>query len=196
MEDELIKIWQSSSNQERIKFEKSKLILELKSSLGRLHRWWKYLELVEVISATIGILLFVFIAFWVPFVLSKIASVFIIVCLLYLLYKLHGIQKFKPSDLEHDYSQYLIKTKTYLLVQKRLIETSLYWYILPCLLGVVLFVLGVKDVPIIHMIIIFIIVSLFGIYSYFLNHRRVRNEINPRIEKVNTLIEELKDLEL
>ena len=37
IEDELIKIWQSSSNQERVKFEKSKLMIELQLSLKRLN---------------------------------------------------------------------------------------------------------------------------------------------------------------
>jgi len=33
IEDELIKLWQTSSNAEHIKFEKSKLMIELQSSL-------------------------------------------------------------------------------------------------------------------------------------------------------------------
>jgi MFS family permease len=193
MEDELIKIWQSSSKQERIKFEKSKLMIELQSSLGRLHRWWKYLELVEVISAIIGILLFVFIAFWIPFVLSKIASVFIVICLIYLLFRLYGIHRFKPNDLNHNYLEYLKKSKAYLIVQKKLIETSIYWYILPCLSGVMLFLLGVDNVPFRILSIMFLLVVFFGVFSYYLNRRRVKNEINPRLAKVEELLEELKE---
>lgn len=192
MEDELIKIWQSSSKQEYIKFEKSKLILELQSSLGRLNRWWKYLELVEVISAIIGILLFVIIAFWVPFTLSKVASVFIVVCLIYMLFRLRGIHRFKPSDLDENYLEYLHKSKSYLIIQKNLIETSLYWYVLPCLFGVMLFIFGVDNVPLGFLTFMFLLVVFFGVTSYYINKRRVKNEINPRITKVEELIEELK----
>ena len=51
IEDELIKIWQSSSNEERIKFEKSKLMIELQSSLDRLNRRWKFGVRVEIVAA-------------------------------------------------------------------------------------------------------------------------------------------------
>ncbi len=63
IEDELIKIWQSSSKQELIKFEKSKLMIELQSSLNRLHRWWKYLELSETLLAVFGVLLSILLLF-------------------------------------------------------------------------------------------------------------------------------------
>ena len=126
IEGELVKIWQSSNNQERVKFEKSKLIIELQSSLGRLHRWWKFLELVEVISVIIGILSFVFVAYWVPFTASKIASVLIIIFLINILIRVLGINKFRPSDFEENYLEYLKKTRQYLEVQKKLLETSVY----------------------------------------------------------------------
>lgn len=83
IEDELIKIWQSSSNQERLKFKKSKLMIELQASLGRLHRWWKYIERVNVISALVTIPPFIFAIYWAPFTSMKIASALVIVWAIY-----------------------------------------------------------------------------------------------------------------
>ncbi len=193
IEDELIKIWQSSSSQERIKFDKSKLMIELQSSLGRLHRWWKYLELVEVISATIGILSFVFIAYWVPFTSSKIASVLIIIWLVNLLIRLLGIKKFKPSDLEENYLKYLKKYREYLEIQKNLLESYNYWGAIPMYPIFFLFLVGPWEITSKRylIIIIYLAMVVMQIYGYFLNKRRVKTEINPRIERVDELIKEL-----
>ena len=194
IEDELIKIWQSSSNQERLKFEKSRSIIELDSSLERLHRWWKYLELVEVISVIIMILSFAFIAYHAPFTATKIASVLIIIFGINILIKVLGIKKFKPSDLEKNYLEYLNKTKEYLESQKKLLETAVYWVFLPIYPILLLFFIGFWHITAqrYFIVIIYLVAIGIGIYGYFLNKKRVKNEINPRIARVNKLIKELK----
>ena len=52
IEDELVKIWQSSPNQERVKFEKSRLMIDVQSSLDRLHRFVKYRDLMDTMIKT------------------------------------------------------------------------------------------------------------------------------------------------
>lgn len=194
IEDELIKIWQSSNNQERIKFETSKLMIELQSSLGRLHRWWKYLELVEVISVIIGILSFVIIAYWVPFTTSKIASVLIIIFNINILIQLLSIKKIRPSDLEENYFEYLKMTKKYLEAQKRLLKTAVYWVVLPIYPILLLFFIGPWEISSTRylIVVIYLVAIGMGIYGYFLNKKRVRNEIAPRIDRIDELIKELK----
>ncbi|WP_024769497.1 hypothetical protein [Aquimarina macrocephali] len=195
IEDELISIWQSSSNQERLKFEKSKLMLELQSSLGRLHRWWKYIERVNIISALITILAFMFIVYWAPYISMKIASVLVIVWSIYVGIRMSGVKKLKPSDLEENYLQYLEKTKVYLLAQKKMLETSLNWSILTIYLIVPLFFVGIWEKPLARYIGVGAFLALVGvgIYEYYLSKRRVKNEIIPRINRIDELIESLEE---
>ena len=194
IEDELIKIWQSSSNQERVKFEKSKLMIELNSSLGRLHRWWKYMEFFEVALAIFGILVGVFVIFKIPFVLIKIAIVLIILIAIYLIFKYIGVRGFKPSDLEENYLDYLKKNKQYLEVQKKFLKTYVYWGILPVYPIMLLCNIAVwEKVPVEFILFNNVAAIVIGIYGYFLNKKRVKNEINPRIASVDELINELKE---
>ncbi|MBT8184123.1 MAG: hypothetical protein KJN76_04740 [Eudoraea sp.] len=195
MEDELIRIWQKSANQERIKFEKSKLMIELKSSLVRLHKWWKYLELIEVSSIIIGILSFIFVFDFVPYTTSKIASVFIIIFLINILIRLLGIKKFKPSESEENYLEYLKKTKDYLGTQKKLLATAIYWAVLPIYPIMLLFLIGFWEIPEKRYIIVITYLATvgMGIWGYFLNKNRIKNEIDPRINKVEALIKELEE---
>jgi hypothetical protein len=195
IEDELIKIWQSSSNQERIKFEKSKLMIELQSSLGVLHRWWKYIEQVNLISALIAIPPFIFAVFWAPFISMKIASVLIIIWSIYIGVRMSRIKKIRPSGLEENYLQYLEKTRAYLLGQKRLLETSLDWPILTIYPIFLLFFVGLWEIPLARYIatIAFSALVGIGIYEFYLSKRRVKNEIMPRINRIDELIKTLKE---
>ncbi len=194
IEDELIKIWQSSSHQERIKFEKSKLMIELQSSLGRLHRWWKYLELVEIISQAIAILAFTFIVYWAPFTSTKIAAIFVVLWSIYVIFRILSLKKFKPSDLEENYLSYLKRSREYLKAQKKLLKTSLYWYILPIYPILCLFVKDFWEISSTRFIIVLVFLLMIGmtIYTYYLQKKRVKNEIDPRITKVDILIKELE----
>ena len=193
IEEELIQIWQSSSNQERIKFEKSKLILEMKSSLDRLHRWWNYLELLEVVLVIIGILSCIFIIFWIPFVLSKIALILMIVCAICLIIKYQDVRKFKPNNLEENYLDYLKKNRKYLEVQKKFLKTYVHWGILPVYPIMLLFTVSLwEKIPASFIVFINIATIGIGVYGYLLNKKRVKNEIKPRIDGVDKLIKQLK----
>ncbi|HBU79269.1 MAG TPA: hypothetical protein DEF18_14310 [Muricauda sp.] len=193
IEDELNKIWQSSSNQERIKFEKSKLMIELQSSLKRLDRWWNYLELSETILAVFGVFLSIFLFFKIPFILTKVALALMIICAVYLIIKYRGVKKFQPSDLEMNYLNYLKKNREYLQAQKKFLRTYIYWGILPVYPIMVLFTISVWAKTPMYLIILINVAAIgIGIYGYFLNQLRAKKEIDPRIIRVNELINRLE----
>jgi len=190
MEEELIKIWQSSPNQERIKFEKSRLMIDVQSSMDRLHRGIKYRDLREQIAVAIVIPVFAYYAYAIPHTLSKVASVLIILWGIYIAVRLRNAKKHKPGAFTETYLEYLHKTRDYLLVQKQLLDSVLYWYILPGMALLFLFVLGFAGVPgksryIIKMSVINVVLA---IVTYFLNKRGVKKEIIPRLAKVDELI--------
>ena len=193
IEDELIKIWQSSSNQERIKFEKSKLMIELQSSLKRLDRWWNYIELSETVLAVFGVLLSTFLLFKIPFILTKIALALMIICAVYLIIKYRSVKKFQPSDLENNYLNYLKKNREYLQAQKKFLKTYFYWGILPVYPIMLLFTISIWEKVPVHMIVLINVATIgIGIYGYFLNKKRVKREIVPRISGINELINQLE----
>jgi len=194
IEDELINIWQSSSNQERVKFEKSKLMIELQSSLDYLNRWWKFGVRVEIVAAFIAIPIFVFITFWIPYTSSKIASAFIIIYVVFVITRLTSIKKFKPSDLEENYLTYLKKSRKYLEAQGNLLETYKYWGMTPLYPIIFLFVFDFWEIPSKRIVIVILFFNMIGmhIFAYFFHKRRVKNEIKPRIKRVDEVIESLK----
>lgn len=195
MEDELIKIWQSSPNQEKIKFEKSKLMIEVQSSLDKIQRSWKYMIIRETIAAIIAIPAFLFITYNVPYTISKIGSIWIVLAVIYILIRLKSAKKHKPTDLTETYIDYLYKTKDYLNAQKKLLDTVLYWYVLPVFPGYVLILMGFIHIPEKRKIIIIAALAfvVMAILAYILNKRGVRKEFDPRLKKIDELIQVLEE---
>src|SRR5258706_4423820 len=188
-EEELIKIWQSSPNQERIKFERSRLMLEVKSSMDRLHRSIRYRDLREQIAVAIVIPAFAYTAYAIPPLLSKVASVLIIGWAIYILIRLRNAKKHKPGALTETYLEYLHKTKDYLLIQKRLLDSVMYWYILPGMTLTMLFFMGFGVVGRSVQIIKYGLGNVaLAIVTYFLNKRAVKREFVPRLVKIDELI--------
>lgn len=193
MEQELIRIWQSSPNQEQIKFEKSRLMIDVQSSLDDFHRKIKNRDLMEQIAVAIIIPAFAFSAYAIPHVLTKVASVLIIGYAIFVAIKLRNAKKHKPGAYTETYLEYLHKTRNYLLVQKALLDSVLYWYIIPGMTLTMLFTLGfgVADrlKPIVKMAVMNVILA---VVTYFLNKSAVKKEILPRLAKVDELIRALE----
>ena len=194
IEDELVKIWQSSPNQERVKFEKSRLMIDMQSTLDHLHKKIKYRDLGEQIGAMMVIPVFAYYAYSIPFMLTKVASVLIIFWAVYVIVRLRNAKKHKPSAFTETYLEYLYKSREYLKVQKQLLDNVLYWYILPAAILVFLFILGPGITGrVVKIIKLGVGNILLGVAIYFLNKRAVKKEFVPRLEKIDKLISVMED---
>lgn len=191
MEDELIKIWQSSPQTEQIKFEKSRLMLDLDHSLGRFYRFLKYAVLIEQIAAMITVPIFLFYIYWVPPLLSKIASLLIVLYIIWYMFRLKKIKGRKPESVALSYLEYLKRNGSYLKYLKDLADNMVYWYYLPLFVAVIIFITGYYLEGIIDKVrfikIIFILIG-FNVVIYFFSRWNVKRIYVPRLKKINELI--------
>jgi hypothetical protein len=190
IEEELVKIWQSSSNQERIKFEKSRLMIDVQAGIDRFHRKIKFRDMTEQLAIILVAPVFIYSAFTTPHLLSKIASVLIVIWGIFVAVRLRMARKHQPVPFTEAYLGYLNKTKVYLGIQKQLLDSILYWYILPGFCLVSLFLLGPIDEPekLPGAIKVFAGNVIVAVVIYVLNKRAVTKEVVPKIEKVDELI--------
>lgn len=197
IENELIQIWQSSPKHERIKFEKSRLMLDVQSSLDRLDRAIRFRDFTEIGAAIfIVIPIFGYQIYNQPNILAKFGAVWIVVYCLYVIYKLLNVKKSKPKE-SGSYMEYLKQSKTYLERQKRLLDSVIYWYILPSLPGVIIMVMGILElyrkswkeiIGIKHLWILLLLIIAITLFAYLMNKRAVKKELVPRLKKVDELI--------
>jgi hypothetical protein len=190
IENELVKIWQSSPNQERVKFEKSRLMIDVQSNVDLIHRKIKYRDIAEQLGAILVSPVFIYYAFTIPFLLTKIASILIVVWAMYVIFRIRQAKKHKPGAFTDNYLQYLHKTRDYLVIQKDMIDNVLYWYILPAMILMFMFILGPGVTPerIAKLTSTGLVIVATGIAIYYLNKRAVKKQLNPRLEKIDKLI--------
>ena len=197
IEDELIVLWQSSPKHEQIKFEKSRLILEVQSSLDRFDKAVNRRDYIEIGAAIFVVIpLFVYEIYRQPNYVAKLGALWIIIYCFYVIYKLLVAKKSKPEE-SGSYIDYLKQSKTYLERQKNLLDNIVYWYILPSLPGVVIMVTGILElyrkswkeiVGVKHLWLLLLLIVAITIFGYLLNKRAVKKGIMPRIKKMDELI--------
>ncbi|GMT45800.1 MAG: hypothetical protein IEMM0006_1632 [bacterium] len=192
IEEELINIWKYSDEQERVKFEKSRLIIDLQTNLDKFEKSLRNRDLRELIPAMVMIPLFGFITYFIPFVLSKVGAGLIVLWCIYLIIRIKSLKKYKPVTPTETYLKYLYKTKEYLSIQKKLLNEVLYWYILPSCTGALLFFLGFEMNP--GKLAFFIIITVgLGVIIYVLNKQTVKKEFDPRLDRIDKMISTLNE---
>lgn len=189
IEDELVKLWQSSPNQERVKFEKSRLMIDVQSSLDTFHKKIKYRDLTEQMAIILVSPVFIYYAFTIPFLLTKIASALIVLWGIYVFIRLRNAKKHKPGNFAETYLQYLYETRKYLRIQKDLVDNVFYWYVLPGMVLMFLFILGPGVSGRLQKVIqAGIGIVGLGVVLTYLNKRAVKRQFIPRLDKVEALI--------
>ncbi len=201
IENELIQIWQSSPRHEQIKFEKSKLLLEVQSSLGRfdkISRNWDF----GTIGTAIGMLfILLYVAFRLPSVLAKVGVILLMVWCVFLIYIVIRLKRTKPNEAS-SYLDYLKQHKQYLKNHIRLSNRFMVLTIFPCFSAVTLVMIGKlnlwnkswSEIASTKMVWVqFSIFILVGIVAYVMNKWVTKREFLPRLQKVNKLLAWLKE---
>ena len=197
--DELIKIWKSSAKIEQVKFDKSRLMIEIQSNIDQFNKRIKLRDLMEISAAIVVILIFVYILFFIPYLIphlvSKIASGLIVVWAIYVIYRFLTVRKIKPSEYSENYLSYLIKNRVYFMEQKKLLDSIFWWYLAPFLFCLLLFVSGYIGESTNNASIIITITGgvIVSVLTYFLNKNASKKEFDPKIKKIENLIKMLKE---
>lgn len=146
LEQELKNIWKNSSQKEKIKFDTSRLLMELDTRMNRFNKGIRGRNIRESIASVYGILLFGYLSYEIPFPLTKIGCVLSVLWFVYLIVKLRNNKhKNSEGDLTSTLGDQLENQKTYMIKEAYLSETVLYWYVLPAFFANVLFIVGFGD---------------------------------------------------
>lgn len=196
IEDELIKIWKSSPQKEQVKFDKSRFILDVQSSVESFYKQMKMLYIREAMGAFIAIPMFIIYAFLVPHLLTKIGFALVTLGAGYILYVLKKSKSSVPDQYSMTYLEYLRNTKAFLEESKKNRETVLIWYVLPIVaplwLAMVGFYLDDPD-ALNHMLITAGVSVVASIGIHFMNRRSAKKFVEPKLEKVNGLIKTMEE---
>ncbi len=205
-EQELKNIWKNSSKASTIQIESTALLADLKYSVKTMESLIVKRDLREILASFFGILVFTYFTFEFPFPLTKIASAFGILWFLFVIFRLKfASRKNQDTDLSVSIIEELEQEKSFLIKQKNLLNTALYWYVLPPFFMNILFYAGMGNPtdynwsnPILEILVpetinqkIFLIVGLGVLFSYIGWRNKVASE--QEIEPLLANLQVVKD---
>ena len=192
LEQELKNIWQNSPQKEIAKFEKSKLLIDLNHDLNKFERSIKNRDRLEILAAIFVFAVFSYYAYYYTQPLAKIGSILICLASIFIVYKLKHVQKIKqPADLKLSMKEQLKESLIYITQEKNLLDTILYWYLLPLSLGMMVLTIGlIKDLE--RLLLEILGLVALNIVVYLLNKRTVKKKFLPLIDNISSSINELE----
>ena len=212
LDEDLKEIWKHSSETENIRLDLSRLMTELNNKMNRIEKTIRKRDITEISASVFGILIFGYFAYEIPFPITKIACLLSIVWFGYVIYRFKNNKKRKrPVDLSLAFRDQLENQEKNMQQEAKLLNTILYWYVLPPLFANILFIIGFGNpadynwaplivreasefLPIaLNMKIIYVASSvLFNVFVIWINKRAVRKNLNPVIKDINIMILELE----
>jgi len=193
LEQELKNIWQNSPQKEIIKFEKSKLLIDLNHNINKFEKAIRNRNIREIGTALFLFAIFSYYAYFYTHPLAKIGAIIISLACLFIIYKLKQVQRLmKPINLTFSMKEQLIETRIYITNEKNLLDNVLYWYLLPLSFGMIIFTMGL-NMSFKRLLISVPIFIVLNIVIYIINKLTVKKKFLPLIENINLSIEEMEE---
>lgn len=210
LEKELKDIWNNSSQSGQISIETKQLTEELSTKIKSFQKKIRSRDIREISASIIGILIFGYLLFEIPFPVTKVA------CGLAIAWFVFVIVKFRKSKLQNtktDFSltiaEQLNNQKTTMLQQSNLLDSALYWYAIPPFIMNFIFILGLEN-PIDYnwtnsvaesllpltsnfKIVILIGLALFYAFTYWIHKRALNKDVKPTLESIEKMQQQIKN---
>jgi len=210
LEQELKDIWNNSSQSGQISIETKQLTEELSTKIKSFQKKIRSRDIREISASIIGILIFGYLLFEIPFPVTKVA------CSLAIAWFVFVIVKFRKSKLQNtktDFSltiaEQLNNQKTRMLQQSNLLDSALYWYAIPPFIMNFIFILGLEN-PIDYnwtnsvaesllpltsnfKIVILIGLALFYAFTYWIHKRALNKDVKPTLESIEKMQQQIKN---
>lgn len=210
LEQELKDIWNNSSQSGQISIETKQLTEELSTKIKSFQKKIRSRDIREISASIIGILIFGYLLFEIPFPVTKVA------CGLAIAWFVFVIVKFRKSNLQNtktDFSltiaEQLNNQRTMMLQQSNLLGSTLYWYAIPPFIMNFIFILGLEN-PIDYnwtnsvaesllpltsnfKIVILIGLALFYAFTYWIHKRALNKDVKPTLESIEKMQQQIKN---
>jgi len=210
LEQELKDIWNNSSKTAKISIETNQLIEELNKRVYDLQKKLRVRDRREILASVIGIIIFGYLLYEVPFFITKLACVLSIIWFLFVIFKFRESKRQNvKTDLSLTIAEQLEHQKGFMQWQANLLDSIAYWYTIPPYIINFVFIVGLGDpseynwtnriaesvLPLSTNIKIGTLIGLTFFYAFiiWINKRAVVKEINPLLKSLNSMLQQFKN---
>ena len=210
LEQELKNIWKNSSKAAQISIETEQLLNEFDTKMTHIQKKIRNRDVREISASVIGILIFSFFAYEIPFPITKLS------CFLSILWFVYVIYKFRKSKLQNTAEKLSLPLKEQLAYKKqllqqqvKLLDSAAYWYVGPSFITNLIFIIGLGNpadynwtnqlaenlLPLTVNAKIGTLTGLafFYIFVLWINKRAAKKEIKPILKNIDVIQQQLNN---
>jgi hypothetical protein len=209
LEKELKDIWNNASQTAQISIETKQLTEELNTKINSIQKKIRSRDIREISASVIGILLFGYLLFEIPFPITKVACGLAIAWFVFVILK---FRKSKTQNIETDFSlsltEQLNHQKAMMVQQAKLLDSALYWYAIPPFIMNFIFIIGLENpadynwansiaesvLPLSTNLktITLIGLAVFYAFTFWVNQRALSKDVKPTIESIEKMQQQIK----
>jgi hypothetical protein len=208
LEQKLKEIWKKSSQKEHISIETSQLINELNAKMSDIQKVIKIRDIREISASAIGMLIFTYLLYEIPFPITRLACSLSIVWFAYVIFKLRKSKtQHITSHLDLSMKDQLADQEAAIQHQADLLDSIAYWYAIPPFIINCIFLLGLGNpadynwtnslagsiLPLTVNLKIVTIIGLAFFYAFiiWINKRAARKDIKPILKNIAIIQQQL-----
>lgn len=209
LEQELKDIWSNSSRTAEISIETNKLRDELNSKVNRIQKKIRIRDIREMMASVIGILIFSYLLYEIPFPITKVACAFAIGWFVFVIFKFRKSKlQNRVNKLSLSMNEQLAYQEETMLQQLNLLDSAAYWYAIPPFIMNFLFIVGLGNptdynwtnsiaeniLPLTVNFKLILLTGLAFIYAFtiWINKRAANKDIKPILENIKTMQQQLE----
>jgi len=209
LEQEIKDIWSNSSRTAKISIDTNQLVEELNTKVDTIQKKIRIRDNTEIYASVIGILIFGYLSYEIPFPITKAACALSIIWFVFVIFKFRKskIQNTK-SNLHLSLTEQLEQQKVTMKLQLDLLDSATYWYTIPPFIINLIFIFGLENpsdynwtnsiaeniLPLSMNLKIGTIIGLAMFYAltFWLNKRAIIREIKPLLNNIKTVEQQIE----
>ena len=209
LDQELKNIWKNSSKTDQISIETDQLVDEFDTKMTYIQKKIRNRDIREISASVIGILIFSFFAYEIPFPITKFSCFLSILWFVFVIYKFRkSKQQNTPEKLSLSLKEKLAHKKQLLQQQEKLLGSAAYWYATPSFITNFIFIIGLGNPAdykwsnqlaenLLPLTVNAKIVTLTGLAFFYLfvvwmNKRAARKDVQPILKNIDVIQRQIK----
>ena len=210
LEQEVKNIWKNSSKSAQISIETDQLIHEFDTKMTNIQKKIRKRDAREISASVIGILIFSFLAYEIPFPITKFSCFLSILWFVFVIYKFRKSKQQNTSErLSTPLKEQLSHKKQLLQQQVHLLSSAAFWYAGFSFITNLIFIIGLENpaeynwknqlaesilpVTINTKISTLIGLAFFYFFIAWLNKRAAKNDLQPILKNIEIIQQQLNN---
>jgi len=190
-EENLKKLWLDAGNEQNVKIDADKLVKSLMNTMSKFEKKIRRRDRIEITVGVLMIPLFGWLTFTVTELIGKIGAAIILINCIVTILKLNRARKVIVKEHFDSEVKNQLETSLKLVRQQiKLLDSVLWWYLLPFFIGVICLTFSSSDNLPFKVIYSIIIMALYG-FIWYLNKRAVKRQLKPLESNMVKALQEL-----